>query len=52
MELTAIIGISDTAINNNIRYLRINGYIKRIGEKKLILGGFEIIANKAVNKII
>ena len=34
MELTAIIGISDTAIDNNIRYLRINGYIKRIGENK------------------
>lgn len=34
MELTAIIGISDTAVDNNIRYLRINGYIKRIGENK------------------
>lgn len=26
-ELTAIIGISATAIDNNIRYLRNNGYI-------------------------
>ena len=34
MELTAIIVISDTAIDNNIRYLRNNGYIKRIGENK------------------
>lgn len=34
MELIAIIGISDTAIDNNIRYLRVNGYIKRIGENK------------------
>lgn len=34
MELTAIIGTSDTAIDNNIRYLIINGYIKRIGENK------------------
>lgn len=34
MELTAIIGISDTAIDNNIRYLRNNGYIKRIGKNK------------------
>ena len=33
-ELTVIIGISDTAIDNNIRYLRNNGYIKRIGENK------------------
>ena len=27
-ELTVIIGISATAIDNNIGYLRINGYIK------------------------
>ena len=33
-ELIVIIGISDTAIDNNIRYLRINGYIKRVGENK------------------
>lgn len=33
-ELTVIIGISATAIDNNIGYLRINGYIKRIGENK------------------
>lgn len=33
-ELTVIIGISATAIDNNIGYLRINGYIKWIGENK------------------
>ena len=33
-ELTVIIGISATAIDNNIGYLRINGYIKRISENK------------------
>lgn len=33
-ELIVIIGISDTAIDNNIRYLRINRYIKRVGENK------------------
>lgn len=33
-ELVILIGISDTAIDNNIRYLRNNGYIKRIGENK------------------
>ena len=33
-ELIVIIGISYTAIDNNIRYLRINRYIKRVGENK------------------
>lgn len=33
-ELVILIEISDTAIDNNIRYLRNNGYIKRIGENK------------------
>ena len=33
-ELVILIGISDTAIDNNIRYLRNNRYIKRIGENK------------------
>ena len=33
-ELIVIIGISDTAIDNNIRYLRINRYIKRVDENK------------------
>ena len=33
-ELVVLIGISDTAIDNNIRYLRNNGFIKRIGENK------------------
>lgn len=44
MELTAIIGISDTAIDNNIRYLRINGYIKRIGENK---NGYWVVLNNS-----
>ena len=33
-ELVVLIGIGDTAIDNNIRYLRNNGFIKRIGENK------------------
>ena len=33
-ELEIIIGISDTAIDNNIRYLKKNGYIERIGSNK------------------
>ena len=33
-ELIVIIGISNTAIDNNIRYLRINRYIKKVGENK------------------
>ena len=33
-ELSLIIGISDTAIDNNIRYLRKNGFIRRVGANK------------------
>ena len=33
-ELKIIIGISDTAIDNNIRYLKNNGYLERIGSNK------------------
>lgn len=33
-ELEIIIGISDTAIDNNIRYLKNNGYLERIGTNK------------------
>lgn len=33
-ELHRIIGISETAIENNINYLRNNGYIERVGSKK------------------
>ena len=33
-ELEIIIGISDTAIDNNIRYLKNNGYLERIGANK------------------
>lgn len=33
-ELVILIGVSDTAIDNNIKYLRENGYIERIGENK------------------
>lgn len=29
-----LIGVSNTAIDNNIKYLRENGYIERIGENK------------------
>ena len=33
-ELEIIIGISDTAIDNNIRFLKNNGYLERIGTNK------------------
>lgn len=33
-ELVVLLGISNTAIDNNIRYLRENGYIIRVGENK------------------
>ena len=33
-ELVILLGISNTAVDNNIRYLRENGYIIRVGENK------------------
>ena len=33
-ELVILIGVSNTAIDNNIKHLRENGYIERIGENK------------------
>ena len=33
-QLVVIIGISDTAVDNAISFLRENGYIRRIGENK------------------
>ena len=33
-QLVVILGISDTAVDNAIRFLRENGYIRRIGENK------------------
>lgn len=33
-ELVVLLGISNTAVDNNIRYLRENGYIIRVGENK------------------
>ena len=33
-ELSRILGISTTAIDNNISFLKKNGYIERIGSKK------------------
>ena len=36
-ELSEIIGISTTAIDNNIAYLRNNGFIERVGKTK---GGY------------
>lgn len=33
-ELAVLIGISETAIDNNIKYLKQNGYIERIGPNK------------------
>ena len=33
-ELTNIIGVGITTIENNIRYLKENGYIERIGSNK------------------
>lgn len=36
-ELEIIIGISGTAIDNNIGYLKNNGYIDRIGSNKMFI---------------
>ena len=33
-ELIIIIGISDTAIDNNIKYLKDNKYLERVGSNK------------------
>ena len=33
-ELRKILGISKTAVDNNISFLRKNGYIERVGSKK------------------
>lgn len=33
-QLHTIIGVSETAIENNINFLRDNGYIERIGSKR------------------
>ena len=33
-ELVILLGLSNTAVDNNIRYLRENGYIIRVGENK------------------
>ena len=33
-ELALFLSVSETAIENNLAFLRINGYIERIGSKK------------------
>lgn len=33
-ELHRILGISETAVDNNISFLKENGYIERVGSKK------------------
>ncbi len=33
-ELVVLLGISNTAVDNNVRYLRENDYIIRVGENK------------------
>lgn len=33
-ELHSILGVSETAVENNIAFLRKNGYIERVGSKK------------------
>ena len=42
-ELSEIIGISTTVIDNNIAYLRNNGFIERVGKTK---GGYWRITNE------
>lgn len=36
-ELHNILGVSETAVENNISFLRENGYIERVGSKGRIL---------------
>ena len=33
-QLTLILGISETAVDNNLKFLRENGYIRHAGAKK------------------
>ena len=33
-ELSRLLEISETAVDNNIAFLRTNGYVERIGSKK------------------
>lgn len=33
-ELHQILGISETAVENNLRFLKENGYVERVGSKK------------------
>lgn len=33
-KLVSILGISDTAVDNNINFLKKNNYIKRVGSNK------------------
>lgn len=33
-ELLQILGISETAVENNLAFLKENGYVERIGSKK------------------
>lgn len=42
-ELVILIGISDSANDNNIRYLRNNGFIKHIGENKMDSGSGDFL---------
>jgi len=36
-ELHTILGISETAVENNIAYLRKNGYIEHVGSRKTLV---------------
>ena len=42
-ELVILIGISDSENDNNIRYLRNNGFIKYTGENKMDSGSGDFL---------
>lgn len=39
-ELHNILGVSETAVENNISFLRENGYIERVGSKRQDTGKY------------
>lgn len=40
VELHKILGISETSVENNMSFLKENGYIERVGSKKQDIGRY------------
>ncbi len=55
VELHKILGISETSVENNMSFLKENGYIERVGSKKQDIGRYykDFVAKcKAKKRII